>query len=251
MAAGMSRRSVHSMGTQQCGHGEIALIRAREGQVVRPKGPRPLFHLPVIAASERRNRVRVGHRVNPRGLVRSQCIGRSVRSGQIGRRRVSACNPRPELSLLLGVLTGRILTVTAAGPSHRPASATDIVMHFNLRFVFAGLLASFFACVVALGGAQIKPGIGVAQPPGQNKKGKEKEKRDAKPPEEDNIPYTFPYDRDAKNQLEGAGTTSPIERKCRGALSRGFSRTSWNPRAIPSSTPTTWSGARRGSTGSV
>ena len=77
-------------------------------------------------------------------------------------------------------------------------------MRFNLRFVFAGLLASFFACVVALGGAQIKPGIGVAQPPGQNKKGKEKEKRDAKPPEEDNIPYTFPYDRDAKNQLEGA-----------------------------------------------
>jgi hypothetical protein len=78
-------------------------------------------------------------------------------------------------------------------------------MRSNFRFLFAGLLTAFFTCVVALGGAQVKPAIGVAQPPGKEKKDKEKEKRDAKPPEEDNIPYTFPYDRDAKNQeLEAA-----------------------------------------------
>ena len=44
---------------------------------------------------------------------------------------------------------------------------------------------------------------GAPQPPGKEKE-KEKEKRDQKPPEEDNIPYTFPYDRDAKNQLTAA-----------------------------------------------
>ena len=79
-------------------------------------------------------------------------------------------------------------------------------MPVNLRFLFAGLLTASFACVISLGGAQLQPAGGVAQPPGKGKKGKEKEKekRDAKPPEEDNIPYTFPYDRDAKNQLTAA-----------------------------------------------
>ena len=46
--------------------------------------------------------------------------------------------------------------------------------------------------------------IGIAQPPGKDKKGKDKDKKDEKPPEDDDIPYTFPYDRDAKNQLTAA-----------------------------------------------
>ena len=50
---------------------------------------------------------------------------------------------------------------------------------------------------------QAKPAV-VAQPPGKDKKEKEKDKSDEKPPEDDNIPYTFPYDRDAKNQLTAA-----------------------------------------------
>jgi len=77
----------------------------------------------------------------------------------------------------------------------------DSVMRFPFRFAFAGFLAASFALIVA-SAAQIKPVAGGAQPPGKDKK--EKEKRDSKPPEEDNIPYTFPYDRDAKNQLQAA-----------------------------------------------
>jgi hypothetical protein len=79
---------------------------------------------------------------------------------------------------------------------------TEVVMRPFLRFLSAGLLTASFAWVVSFGGAQVKQAGGVAQPPGKEKK--EKEKRDQKPPEEDNIPYTFPYDRDAKNQLTAA-----------------------------------------------
>ena len=76
-------------------------------------------------------------------------------------------------------------------------------MRLASRLVFAGLLAASFAWVVSAGGAQIKPVAGVAQPPAKDKKDK-KDKKDEKPPEEDNVPYTFPYNRDAKNQLDGA-----------------------------------------------
>lgn len=75
-------------------------------------------------------------------------------------------------------------------------------MRSYLRLLFAGLLAGSFAWIISSGLAQIRPAGGVAQPPGKEKE--KKEKRDQKPPEEDNIPYTFPYDRDAKNQLTAA-----------------------------------------------
>ena len=77
-------------------------------------------------------------------------------------------------------------------------------MRANFRFVFAGLLIAAFSMLVSWSGAQEKPiAGGVAQPPGKDKRAR-KDKKDEKPPEDDNIPYTFPYDRDAKNQLTAA-----------------------------------------------
>ena len=95
----------------------------------------------------------------------------------------------------------------AAGLSRRPASATDRVMRpTKLRVVFAGLLAALFAWAIAYGGvAQIQPAAAPGQPapPGKDKKDK-KDRKDEKPADDDNIPYNFPYDRDAKNQLTAA-----------------------------------------------
>lgn len=71
----------------------------------------------------------------------------------------------------------------------------------RLRLIFAGLLVASFGWVVAWGG-QLQP---VAQPPGQpGKKGdKDKDKKE-RPPEDDNIPFSFEYQRDAKNQLQAS-----------------------------------------------
>ena len=82
----------------------------------------------------------------------------------------------------------------------------------QLRFVFAGLLAALVAAVrvgVVTVAAQNKPqpGVGVAQPvlPGQpGKKDKKDDKKDDRPPEDDNNAFAFPYERDAKAQLQGA-----------------------------------------------
>jgi outer membrane protein assembly factor BamB len=76
----------------------------------------------------------------------------------------------------------------------------------NLRVVSAGLLAALFAwAVTAAGQVVVAPG----QPgqPGKDKKGKDKkdkDKKDDRPPEDSDIPFGFPYDRDHKNQLQAA-----------------------------------------------
>jgi outer membrane protein assembly factor BamB/TolA-binding protein len=78
-------------------------------------------------------------------------------------------------------------------------------MRAKLRFLFTGLFLAFFAWVASLGnsGAQGPPVAVGAQPPAKDKKGKEKEKREGLP-DEDNVPFTFEYQRDAKNQLIAA-----------------------------------------------
>ncbi|HVL15865.1 MAG TPA: PQQ-binding-like beta-propeller repeat protein [Gemmata sp.] len=83
----------------------------------------------------------------------------------------------------------------------------------KLRVVFSGLLLAVFTGLLNWGGGDatgqvvaqpaqpLPPGIG--QPPG--KKGKDKkDDKNERPPEEENIPFSFPYDRDAKKQLKAA-----------------------------------------------
>ena len=75
----------------------------------------------------------------------------------------------------------------------------------KLRVVFAGFLLALCAGLVTWGGhvaGQPARDLPLVGQPG--KKGKDKEKKDEKPPEEENIPYTLPRDRDAKKQLQAA-----------------------------------------------
>ncbi|MBA4189639.1 MAG: hypothetical protein C0467_16765 [Planctomycetaceae bacterium] len=82
----------------------------------------------------------------------------------------------------------------------------------KLRVVFAGFLLAMLASVMVLGagnawGQKVIIGGGVQPvPPGGvgNDKKDGKDKKDDRPPEDENIPFAFPYERDAKNQLEGA-----------------------------------------------
>jgi outer membrane protein assembly factor BamB/TolA-binding protein len=73
----------------------------------------------------------------------------------------------------------------------------------KLRFVFAGLLVAFFASIVVLSSTdawgQVK-----GLPPGKDKKDKEEKGRFERLPEDENIPFTFPAERDAKAQLKAA-----------------------------------------------
>lgn len=79
----------------------------------------------------------------------------------------------------------------------------------TLRVAFAGFLLVMFAAVIGASGTawgqKEVVGVGVAQPvlPGGKDK-KDEKKKDDRPPEDENIPFAFPYERDAKNQLEGA-----------------------------------------------
>jgi outer membrane protein assembly factor BamB len=79
---------------------------------------------------------------------------------------------------------------------------------FTLRVAFAGFLLAMFAAVIGTSGnawgQKVVGGIGVAQPVPPGGKDKKDDKKDDRPPEDENIPFSFPYDRDAKNQLEGA-----------------------------------------------
>ncbi|VTT96613.1 oxidoreductase : Uncharacterized protein OS=Blastopirellula marina DSM 3645 GN=DSM3645_24967 PE=4 SV=1: PQQ_2 [Gemmataceae bacterium] len=79
---------------------------------------------------------------------------------------------------------------------------------FTLRVAFAGFLLAAFAAVIGTSGnawgQKVVGGIGVAQPEPPGGKNKKDDKKDDRPPEDENIPFSFPYDRDAKNQLEGA-----------------------------------------------
>ncbi|MFO0822363.1 MAG: hypothetical protein U0792_04480 [Gemmataceae bacterium] len=83
----------------------------------------------------------------------------------------------------------------------------------KLRVVFTGFAFALFAAMLVLGtgsawaqkaiiGGVAQPPIGIGQP--GDKKKDDKEKKDDRPPEDENIPFAFPYERDAKNQLEGA-----------------------------------------------
>ena len=78
-------------------------------------------------------------------------------------------------------------------------------MPVNLRFLFAGLLTASFACVISLGGAQFKPrAASRSRREGQEGEGEREGEAGRKPPEEDNIPFTFPYDRGRQEQLQAA-----------------------------------------------
>ncbi len=77
----------------------------------------------------------------------------------------------------------------------------------KLRLVSAGLMAILFAWVVSWSGSTVNGQVRIqpalpGQPPVEDKK--DKDKKDGRPPEDDNIPFAFPYERDAKNQLEAA-----------------------------------------------
>ncbi|MBA4064310.1 MAG: hypothetical protein C0501_11475 [Isosphaera sp.] len=71
-----------------------------------------------------------------------------------------------------------------------------------LRLASAGLLAALFAWAVALAGGQVV--VAPGQPGQPGKKDKKDEKKDDRPPEEIDIPFAFPRDRDHKNQLQAA-----------------------------------------------
>ncbi len=76
----------------------------------------------------------------------------------------------------------------------------------KLRLVFAGLLATVVAFAAYLGGtvwAQVKV-IGGGAPPAKDKKDKDDKGKADRLPDEDNVPFRFPYERDAKNQLKAA-----------------------------------------------
>jgi len=75
------------------------------------------------------------------------------------------------------------------------------------RFVFAGLLLVFGAGLMA-GAGQVRPviqpvpGGGIGGQP--NPKDPKDKSKDNKAPEDDNIPFSFEYQRDARNQLKAA-----------------------------------------------
>ncbi len=74
----------------------------------------------------------------------------------------------------------------------------------RFRVVCSALLLASFAWAVSWGGGTVvgQPAIGL---PGQPPKGKKDDKaKDDRPPEDEAIPFGFPYDRDAKNQLTAA-----------------------------------------------
>jgi hypothetical protein len=72
-----------------------------------------------------------------------------------------------------------------------------------LRFGAFGLLVVVFASLVTWNG--IKGQVVQPLPAGKAKAGDKKgEKKEPRPADEDNIPFAFPYDRDAKNQLVAA-----------------------------------------------
>jgi outer membrane protein assembly factor BamB len=75
--------------------------------------------------------------------------------------------------------------------------------------MFAGLLVACFACVVVFGAknawGQVKViGGGLGAPPGKEKDKKDDKNKADRLPDEDNIPFTFTYERDAKAQLKAA-----------------------------------------------
>jgi len=74
----------------------------------------------------------------------------------------------------------------------------------KFRLVFATLLLASFAWAISWGGSQVagQPAIGIGQPPGKDKK--DKDKKDEKPPEDEGVPFGFEYQRDAKAQLKAA-----------------------------------------------
>ncbi len=71
----------------------------------------------------------------------------------------------------------------------------------KLRFAFAGLLVALFAWAVSWAGQVQTLPAGPGQP---GKKDKDKGKDTKKAPEDDNIPFSFEYQRDARNQLKAA-----------------------------------------------
>ena len=74
----------------------------------------------------------------------------------------------------------------------------------NLRIVSAGVLIVLFAWMVSWGGKQVL-GQTVKGGGGKGKvNDKKDEKKEDRPADEDNIPFSFPYERDAKNQLVAA-----------------------------------------------
>ncbi|HSQ55281.1 MAG TPA: PQQ-binding-like beta-propeller repeat protein, partial [Gemmata sp.] len=82
----------------------------------------------------------------------------------------------------------------------------------KLRFVLGGLALAVIAGMLSVtskpaAGQVAKPAPPLLQPgfgqPGKKGKKEDKSKME-RPPEEENIPFTFPYDRDARKQLEAA-----------------------------------------------
>ncbi len=84
------------------------------------------------------------------------------------------------------------------------------MLRSKLRLVFAGTLVFLFAWAISWSGNRVagQPVNGrVLQPVFPGQPGNPKDKKDAKderPPEDDNIPFGFEYQRDAKNQLKAA-----------------------------------------------
>ncbi|MCE9568133.1 MAG: PQQ-binding-like beta-propeller repeat protein [Planctomycetes bacterium] len=80
----------------------------------------------------------------------------------------------------------------------------------KLRVVFGGFLIALFTALLVLSadtawGQKVIIGGGVAQPIGPGGKDKKDDKsKDDRPPEDDNIPFTFPAERDLTNQLKAA-----------------------------------------------
>lgn len=82
--------------------------------------------------------------------------------------------------------------------------ATDIAMRtLYIRSISAVVLFILFAWLVTWGGKQVQGQVAVPVAKGKAAD-KKAEKKEDRPADEDNIPFSFPYDRDAKNQLVAA-----------------------------------------------
>src|ERR1700722_19700322 len=104
-------------------------------------------------------------------------------------------------------LSKSLMSTTDDSPFAGSTPATDTAMRSSyLRIISTGILAVLFVWTMTWSGnpvqGQAVPAVGGVKVQVPDKK--KTDKKEDRPPDEDNIPFSFPYDRDAKNQLVAA-----------------------------------------------
>ncbi len=104
-------------------------------------------------------------------------------------------------------LSKSLMLTTDDSPLAGSTPATDTAMRSTyLRFFSIGVLAVLFVWTMTWSGNPVQgqpvPVVGGVKVQVTDKK--KADKKEDRPPDEDNIPFSFPYDRDAKNQLVAA-----------------------------------------------